>query len=440
MRITVVGGGYVGLTTAACLATNGHSVTIYEADEARAASLQRGEVTFHEPGLDELVASGIGNGSLAVAPSLSAAVDAAEAIFLAVGTPALADGRTDEAQLLAAARAIGSAASDASVIVIKSTAPVGAAERVRSAARDEAAKLGRSSAFEVVVNPEFLRAGYAVHDFQHPDRVIIGGSNRSAVDRIVSLYASFVPPARIMTMDIASASLVKYAANAMLATRISFMNEIANVAEAIGADVEEVRKGVGADPRIGSAYLQPGMGYGGSCLPKDVASLMIVAADAGIDLKVATAVAAVNDAQVHRIADKLRTHLGNLSGRQIGVWGLAFKGGTDDLRGAPSAQVIGDLLAAGASIVAFDPGASAAAQRAYAGTQRMTIVPRAVDVLAGSDALVIAADWPEFREVSLETVASTLKSPLVVDGRNLFDPAAARAAGLAYFGIGRGSR
>jgi UDPglucose 6-dehydrogenase len=288
------------------------------------------------------------------------------------------------------------------------------------------------------VNPEFLRAGSAVKDFFEPDRVVVGGENIDAVAAVASLYTPFVAAEKILTMDAASASLVKYAANAMLATRVSFMNELANLAEALGADIEGVRRGLGADPRIGSQYLSPGMGYGGSCLPKDVASLIAVGEVAGVTMGVARAVAEANDVQPHRIADKLERHLGDLAGRVIAVWGIAFKAGTDDMRDAPSRILITDLLTAGATVRAFDPAAGVGAKALYEKEHDVTIVGSAAEALQSADALAIAADWPEFRQVSPETIRAALSEPLVVDGRNLFDPVVMRESGITYCGVGRG--
>jgi UDPglucose 6-dehydrogenase len=288
------------------------------------------------------------------------------------------------------------------------------------------------------VNPEFLRAGSSVKDFLEPDRVVVGGEDADSVATVASLYASFVPPEKILHMDAASAALVKYAANAMLATRISFMNELANLAEAVGADVAEVQRGIGSDPRIGKEYLQPGMGYGGSCLPKDVASLISVGEVAGVTMGVARAVAEVNSVQAHRITEKLERHLGDLAGRTVAVWGIAFKSGTDDMRDAPSHILIQDLVDAGAKVQAFDPAAGDAARRHYAAEKDVTVVGTASEATRGADALVIAADWPEFRSAPVRELANALSERVVVDGRNLFDPAAMAAAGITYSGIGRG--
>ena len=439
MKITVYGAGYVGLVAAACFAEAGNEVLAVDPDPKRLASLKEGRVPFLEAGLDALVTKGISSKRLTFSGDPESAAAFSSMHFLAVGTPSPSDGSTDESQLIAAAHAIGRGAESNVVVVVKSTAPVGAAERVIDEVRHELSQRGVNFQAEVVVNPEFLRAGSAVKDFFEPDRVVIGGENKNAVTTVASLYTPFVEATKILVMDAASASLVKYAANAMLATRISFMNELANLCEVLGADVDGVRRGVGADPRIGSQYLSPGMGYGGSCLPKDVASLVSVGELAGVTMGVAQAVAEANSLQPHRVADKLERHLGDLAGKVIALWGVAFKSGTDDLREAPSRILISDLLMAGATVRAFDPGASSAANELYAKESSVTIVGSAIEALKGADALAIAADWPEFRSVDPAVITASLKETLVVDGRNLFDPEVMRLAGLIYCGIGRGS-
>jgi len=438
MRITVYGAGYVGLVAAACFAKSGNQVLAVDPDPDRLASLSRGRVPFLEAGLDELVASGIHAGTLKFSGDPEDAAAHADIHFLAVGTPSAPDGSTDESQLHAAAHAIGRGAVTDVIVVVKSTAPVGAAERVADVVRGEFKSRNVSHTVDIVVNPEFLRAGSAVEDFLHPDRVVIGGDNPAALDRIAQLYTPFTKPDQILTMDAASASLVKYAANAMLATRISFMNELANLSEALGADIDGVRRGLGADPRIGSQYLSPGMGYGGSCLPKDVSSLISAGEASGVTMGVARAVAEANSLQPHRLAEKLERHLGDLSGKTIAVWGIAFKGGTDDLRDAPSKILIDDLLVAGARVRAFDPGATNVARTLYKQSPAVEILEGAIDALRGADALAIAADWPEFRNFKPIDIFTSLKTPLVVDGRNLFEPAAMREVGLTYCGVGRG--
>ena len=438
MKLTVYGAGYVGLVAAACFADAGNEVLAVDADPKRLAELQTGQVPFVEAGLAALVQRGVTTGRLTFSGDPERAAAHAAIHFLAVGTPSAADGSTDESQLLAAAHAIGRGATESAIVVVKSTAPVGAAERVIDAVRHEFALRNLSYAAEVVVNPEFLRAGSAVRDFLEPDRVIIGGESPDAVATTASLYLPFVAPEKILHMDTASASLVKYASNAMLATRVSFMNELANLAEAMGADIDGIRRGIGADPRIGSRYLEPGMGYGGSCLPKDVASLIAVGEAAGVTMGIARAAAEANSLQPHRITEKLERHLGDLAGRTIAVWGIAFKADTDDLRDAPSHILIADLMEAGAIVRAFDPAAGQAARAHYGAASDVHITDSAIDALQGADALAIAADWHEFRTASLATIAQHLSEKLVVDGRNLFDPSAMSAVGITYCGVGRG--
>ena len=438
MKITVYGAGYVGLVAAACFAEVGHDVLTVDPNPERIEALQQGRVPFLEAGLDALVAKGVASGKLTFSGDPEVAASHGTMHVLAVGTPSSADGSTDESQLISVAHAIGRGAANNVIVVVKSTAPVGAAERVLDEVRHEFSLRAVPYAAQVVVNPEFLRAGSSVKDFLEPDRVVVGGDDADSVATVASLYASFVPPEKILRMDAASAALVKYAANAMLATRISFMNELANLAEAVGADVAEVQRGIGSDPRIGKEYLQPGMGYGGSCLPKDVASLISVGEVAGVTMGVARAVAEVNSVQAHRITEKLERHLGDLAGRTVAVWGIAFKSGTDDMRDAPSHILIQDLVDAGAKVQAFDPAAGDAARRHYAAEKDVTVVGTASEATRGADALVIAADWPEFRSAPVRELANALSERVVVDGRNLFDPAAMAAAGITYSGIGRG--
>jgi UDPglucose 6-dehydrogenase len=438
MKIVVYGAGYVGLVAAACLAEAGHRVVCADPDKGRISSLRAGRVPFAEPGLDALVSNGIAAGRLEFSTDPEAAASSGPIQMLAVGTPAAQDGSTDESQLISVAHAIGRGAQGDVIVVIKSTAPVGAAERVIDEVRRGFSVREKEYHAEVVVNPEFLRAGSSVRDFLEPDRVVVGGESAAAIATVASLYASFTTADRILTMDLASAALVKYAANAMLATRISFMNELANLAEGIGADIAEVQRGIGADPRIGSSYLQPGMGYGGSCLPKDVASLIAVGEVAGATMGVIRATAEANSLQSHRLTEKLERHLGDLAGRTIAVWGLAFKGGTDDLRDSPSQTLIADLVDAGAVVRAYDPAAGESARRHYADEGDVEIVSSLRATLEGADALAITADWPEFRSVPLAEIAGSLKERVVADGRNLFSPAEAAAAGLTYAAIGRG--
>ena len=437
MKIVVHGGGYVGLAAAVALADRGNSVLLVEVDPARAGALAGGRSAIAEPGVEELLGRVLTSGALLVTSDPAEGARWGELQFVAVGTPARGDGSTDESQLQAVATAIGATADSSVTLVLKSTAPAAALERALATVRAAFAARGVAHAVHGVVNPEFLRTGHALEDFCTPDRVVLGGEPGAALEAVAAVYLGFVPAERVMRMSAASAALVKYAANSMLAVRVSFMNELAALATAQGADIESVRAGVGADPRIGAAHLSAGLGYGGSCLPKDVASLVAEGRAAGVTLGVVAAAAAANDAQPHRVAALLREVVGDLRGKVVGVWGLAFKGGTDDLRDAPSAVVIRDLLNAGAMVSAYDPAAGDAARALYAGVDGVRVVDAALDAARGADALVIAADWPEFRSVDLTTLRGALADAVVVDGRNLLDPAAARAAGLTYVGIGR---
>jgi UDPglucose 6-dehydrogenase len=434
----VYGAGYVGLVAAACLAEAGHQVTAVDVNPERVAALARGEVPFHEPELSNLVAKGVAAGNLHFTSDGIAAATNAEVLFLAVGTPPTPSGATDETQLIAAAAAAGAGATQDITLVIKSTAPIGAAERARAAAQEAIKERRAPYTVSVVVNPEFLRAGHAVHDFQHPDRVVIGADETAAIDRVASLYETFVPSDKIIKTGLRSAAMIKYAANAMLATRVSFMNELANLAEHVGADIEEIRRGVGGDERIGAAYLEAGMGFGGSCLPKDAASLISVAQSVGAELGVVKATLAANERQPHRLLEKLVRLGGSVKGRQIAVWGLAFKDGTDDLRDAPSSVLIQDLLRAGAKIRAYDPKAGEGARELYRAEMGVTICTTAKEAIDGAHALVITAGWPEFKRAEPMQLAALLTGRLVVDGRNLFDPQLMAAAGITYSGIGRG--
>jgi len=439
MKISVYGAGYVGLVTGACFAESGHTVMVLDTDPKRIQLLQEGRAPFFEPGLDDLVSRGIASGRLQFTASPTEAANFSNTLFLAVGTPSAADGSTDDTQLMEAARSIGAGAPSSVVVALKSTAPVGMSVKIADLIEHEFAVRELKASVHVVVNPEFLRAGSAVRDFLEPDRVVVGGDDRASVELIASLYTGFTSSEQILLMDASSASLVKYAANAMLATRVSFMNELANLAEPLGADIEQVRRGVGADPRIGSLYLSPGMGYGGSCLPKDVASLMAAGEAAGVTMGVIRAAAEANALQPHRVVEKLERHLGDLAERTIAVWGIAFKGGTDDLRDSPGRALIADLLSSGASVRAFDPLAGSSARSIYTTEPNLQIVESLAASLEGADALAIAADADEFRTVD-PSLLRGLSARVVVDGRNLFDPEVMRSAGLTYSGIGRGER
>ena len=431
MKIAVVGTGYVGLVVGACLAENGNTVVCVDKDAAKIAMLEAGKMPIYEPGLEEIVRRNHSEERLSFATDLPAAVGASEIVFIAVGTPQGEDGSADLQHVLAVARDAGRAMNKYTVVVDKSTVPVGTAARVRDT-------IGRETTqpFSVVSNPEFLKQGAAIEDFMKPDRVVIGSDDQRSADVMKDLYAPFTRTgAPIMFMDTASAELCKYAANSILATRISFMNEIANVCELVGADVDHVRKAIGADRRIGSSFLFPGVGYGGSCFPKDVKALLRSSADKGYDFKILRAVEAVNDHQKLRLVEKMEAHFTTLKGRTIALWGLAFKPRTDDMREAPAIPIIERLLAAGAGVRAYDPEAAPTARRIFG--DRIALCEKSYDALAGADALAIVTEWNEFREPDFGKMRAQLKSPVVFDGRNIYSPEQMRALGFTYFSIGR---
>jgi UDPglucose 6-dehydrogenase len=440
MNVTVIGTGYVGLVTGACLADAGNTVFCLDLDENKIARLNQGEIPIFEPGLEPVVKRNRAAGRLRFSTDVAASVAHGELQLIAVGTPPGEDGAADLQHVVDAARAIGRHMQGYKVVVTKSTVPVGTADKVKLAIIQELKKRGTGSDFTVVANPEFLKEGAAVEDFMRPDRIIIGSDDARAVALLRQLYAPFQRNReRIIVMGVRSAELTKYAANSMLATRISFMNEVANLAEAIGADIEEVRRGIGSDPRIGYQFLYPGAGFGGSCFPKDVKALQRSADEAGRPLKLLAAVEAVNEAQKHVLAGKIKRHFGSLSGKRIALWGLAFKANTDDMREAPSLSLIDDLTRGGASVQAYDPAAGNEARKLFEKNANVKIVDSAIDALEGADALAIVTEWQEFRSPDFAAIKAKLKSPAVFDGRNLYDPAAVRAQGLEYFPIGRKS-
>jgi len=440
MNVTVIGTGYVGLVTGACLADAGNAVFCLDVDENKIARLNKGEIPIFEPGLEPVVKRNREAGRLRFSTDVAASVAHGELQLIAVGTPPGEDGSADLQHVVDAARAIGRHMQGYKVVVTKSTVPVGTADKVKQAIIQELKKRGTGSDFTVVANPEFLKEGAAVEDFMRPDRIIIGSDDARAVALLRQLYAPFQRNReRVIVMGVRSAELTKYAANSMLASRISFMNELANLAEAIGADIEEVRRGIGSDPRIGYQFLYAGAGFGGSCFPKDVKALQRSADEAGHPLKLLAAVEAVNEAQKHVLAGKIRRHFGSLAGKRIALWGLAFKANTDDLREAPSLSLIDDLTRGGASVQAYDPAAGHEARKLFAKSGNVTIVDSAIDALEGADALAIITEWQEFRSPDFAAIRQKLKTPAIFDGRNLYDPAAVRAQGLEYFPIGRKS-
>ncbi len=432
MNITVVGTGYVGLVSGACLADMGNHVLCLDVDAAKVRALNGGQIPIYEPGLEPVVKRNRDAGRLAFSTDVAAGVAHGVLQLIAVGTPPGEDGSADLKYVLEAARTIGRHMEDYRVVVNKSTVPVGTADKVKEEIQKELKKRGMRTAFSVVSNPEFLKEGAAVEDFMRPDRIIVGSEDERATALLRELYAPFQRNhERMMVMGVRSAELAKYAANAMLATRISFMNELANLAEALGADIEEVRKGIGSDPRIGTHFLYPGAGFGGSCFPKDVKALQRIGADAGRPLRVMAAVEQANEAQKHLLGGKIQARFGkDLKGKRIAVWGLAFKPNTDDMREAPSLVLIADLLAAGAEVRAYDPVAKP-------DIKGVAFAKSATDALDGCDALAIVTEWAEFRAPDFAALKKTLKTPAIFDGRNLYDPAMVRALGFEYFPVGR---
>lgn len=440
MKITVIGTGYVGLVSGACFADMGNDVLCLDVDPAKIKILEDGGIPIYEPGLQEMVSRNVAAGRLHFTGDAKRATHFGTILFIAVGTPPDEDGSADMKYVVAAARSIGCHMTDYKVVVNKSTVPVGTADRVKAAISEELALRGVSTPFSVVSNPEFLKEGAAIEDFMRPDRIVVGCDDEVAALNMRALYAPIQRNHdRLIVMDIRSAELTKYAANAMLATRISFMNELANLAEKLGADIENVRKGIGSDPRIGYDFLYAGAGYGGSCFPKDVQALVKTAQDdAGITLQVLTAVEAANDAQQRVLGGKVLKHFGpDLAGKHFALWGLAFKANTDDMRKASSREVIADLLAAGATVTAYDPVAMKEARHCFPNEPGVTFAENQTAALEGADALIIVTEWREFRSPDFETIKAKLKQPVIFDGRNLYDPQLVRGMGFEYLPIGR---
>ncbi len=435
MKVAVIGTGYVGLVVGACLAETGNDVICADVSEEKISQLRAGTIPIYEPGLKPLVLRNLEQRRLRFTTDVGLAVEASDVVFIAVGTPPDEDGSADLQQVLEVAGTIGDHMNGPKVVITKSTVPVGTAERVRSAIAERTRER-----FHVCSNPEFLKEGAAVNDFMKPDRVVVGVDSPEAAEVVGELYAPFVRTGNpLLFMDIPSAEMTKYAANAMLATRISFMNQIAELCEEVGADVMLVRKGIGSDSRIGPAFLFPGPGYGGSCFPKDVKALVRAGEDHGVSLGVLQAVEAANARQKRRLFEKLRAALdGDMRGRTIAVWGLAFKAETDDMRESPAVDLIEALLEAGAAVRAHDPQATASARALFG--ERIDYAEHAYDSLAGADALVIVTEWLEFRNPDFGRIKAALRQPLIVDGRNLYDPAKMTALGFTYLGIGRGAR
>jgi UDPglucose 6-dehydrogenase len=440
MRVTIFGSGYVGLVTGACLADAGNHVVCVDVDADKIERLNRGEIPIHEPGLEALIRRN------ATAGRIEFTTDAARAVahglfqLIAVGTPPGEDGSADLRYVLAVARTIATHLTRYAIVITKSTVPVGTADKVRAEIDRTLAARGASCEVDVVSNPEFLKEGAAITDFMKPDRVVVGTDNPRTTELIRALYEPFTRNHdRLIVMDVRSAELTKYAANAMLATKISFMNELANIAERVGADIEKVRIGIGSDPRIGYSFIYPGTGYGGSCFPKDVRALIRSSHEAGHEPSILNAVESVNGRQKEVLFHKMAQHFdGALAGRTIALWGLAFKPNTDDMREAPSRTLIALLRKAGARVQAYDPVAAAEAQRIYAADSGLTLARNAYQAAEGADALAIVTEWQEFRSPDFERLRELLKSPVIFDGRNLYDPATVSRFGLTYYAIGRG--
>ena len=440
MKITVIGAGYVGLVSGACLAEVGNHVLCLDIDQHKIRILKKGGIPIHEPGLLDIVKRNVENGRLSFTTNIEEAVHFGEIQFIAVGTPPDEDGSADLQYVTEAARNIGRFMTSKKVIVDKSTVPIGTGDKVKNVITEELKKRKLSTHFSVVSNPEFLKEGAAVEDFMRPDRIVIGTEDLEAIEIMKQIYAPFQRNHdRIVITNVRSAELIKYAANAMLATRISFMNELANLAEVVGADIEMVRQGIGSDPRIGYHFLYPGCGYGGSCFPKDVKALIKTAKDvANLDLKLLTAVEEVNNLQKHILSKKIKAQFGNsLKGKHFALWGLAFKPNTDDMREASSQVLIHELIKAGATVTAYDPVAIDEAKRIFKDEKHLSLTTHQNDALKNADALIIVTEWTEFRSPDFTLIKSSLKSPIIFDGRNLYDPKTVRALGFNYHPIGR---
>ena len=446
MKVSIFGTGYVGLVTGTCFAEMGNDVLCVDIDKAKVDALRNGHIPIFEPGLEDLVTANVAKQNLQFSTDTAAGVDHGDIIFIAVGTPEDEDGSADLQYVLSVASSIGQHMTSTKVIVDKSTVPVGTADQVQATVAQALADRGSDITFHVVSNPEFLKEGAAINDFMKPDRVVIGSDSDEAARLLEQLYAPFNRNHdKIVHMDVRSAELTKYAANVMLATRISLMNEFANLADRLGADIEAVRRGIGTDPRIGYNFIYAGTGYGGSCFPKDVKALIHTANNVGYDAKITRSVEAVNAVQKRTLFDKLMAHFdGDITGRTFALWGLAFKPNTDDMREAPSETLITLLTDAGAHIRAYDAEAAETAQRLFAGNDKLTICANSVETLtdandAPADALLIVTEWNEFRSPDFALLKKALKQPVIFDGRNLYDPEQLARLGFSYYSIGRPS-
>jgi UDPglucose 6-dehydrogenase len=440
VKVTIFGSGYVGLVTGACFAEAGNHVVCVDIDAGKVARLQQGDIPIHEPGLDDLVRRNQEKGRLRFTTSAEEGVAHGLFQFIAVGTPPEEDGSADLSHVLSVAETIGRHMNDYRIVVDKSTVPVGTADKVRERIEQAVGERGAKIEYDVVSNPEFLKEGAAIADFMKPDRVVVGTDNPRTAELLKALYDPFTRNReRMIVMDVRSAELTKYAANAMLATKISFMNEIANLAERMGADVEKVRLGIGSDPRIGYSFIYPGAGYGGSCFPKDVKALVHSATEHEFDARLLRAVEAVNKQQKRVLFRKIHAFFkGDLAGKTIAVWGLAFKPNTDDMREAPARELMEELWAAGARVQAYDPVAMSEARRCYPQQPGLALVEGAEAALEGADALVVVTEWQEFRSPDFDLIRDSLRHKVIFDGRNIYDPVLVRSFGLRYHGIGRG--
>ena len=442
MKITIFGSGYVGLVTGACMAEVGNDVLCMDVDESKIARLKNGEIPIYEPGLESMVKENVAAGRLRFTTDAKEAVDHGLFQFIAVGTPPDEDGSADLQYVLSVAESVATHMSEYRILVDKSTVPVGTADKVKAKVLEVLEKRGVDVDFDVVSNPEFLKEGAAISDFMKPDRVVIGADNPRTIELLRALYAPFNRShERFVAMDIRSAELTKYAANAMLATKISFMNELSNLADRLGADIEQVRNGIGSDSRIGYSFIYPGCGYGGSCFPKDVKALARSAREVGYNAELLEAVESVNGRQKELLFNKVNNYFdGDLAGRTFALWGLAFKPSTDDMREAPSRILIDALIEAGATVRAYDPEAMAETKRLYPNEENLVLCDEPNDVLKNADALLVVTEWKSFWSPDFDKIKRELKQPVIFDGRNLYDPALMEQLGIDYFGIGRGKR
>lgn len=441
MKVTIFGTGYVGLVSGTCLADSGHQVMCMDVDADKIAKLRQGSIPIYEPGLEPMVIENSKLGNLHFTSDAAEAVSFADLIFIAVGTPPDEDGSADLKYVLAVASEIGRLMNESKTIITKSTVPVGTSEKVRAAAQSQLDARGSSLQVDIASNPEFLKEGAAVHDFMKPDRIVVGTDSARVRKQMTELYAPFNRNSdRMIVMDIRAAELTKYAANAMLATKISFMNEIANLAELLGADIEQVRHGIGSDPRIGYQFIYPGIGYGGSCFPKDVQALERTGREHGMQMNILQAVESVNNRQKQRLVDLINQHYqGGVEGKTFAMWGLSFKPKTDDMREAPSRVIMEALWRAGANVQAYDPEAMQEVERLYGQRNDLRLVGTRDAALVGADALIVCTEWQHFRAANFEWLAETLTDKVIFDGRNVYDPVTVNDAGLTYYAIGRGA-